>query len=40
MRKANYIMTITVGDIFTENLLRVSVFPDIAIYDRKTKRKG
>ena len=37
IRKANYI--ITVGDIVTENLLRVGVFPDIAIYDHKTKRR-
>jgi len=37
VRKANYI--ITVGDIVTENILGVGVFPDIAIYDHKTKRK-
>ncbi len=30
---------VTVGDIVTENTLRVGVKPDLAIYDGRTKRK-
>ncbi|ASJ03508.1 hypothetical protein A3L09_09680 [Thermococcus profundus] len=30
---------ITVGDVVTENVLNVGLFPDVAIYDLRTKRR-
>ncbi len=37
MKKAAYL--ITVGDVVTENVLKLGLKPSIAIYDHKTKRK-
>ncbi|NJF26156.1 GTP-dependent dephospho-CoA kinase [Thermococcus sp. Bubb.Bath] len=31
--------TITVGDVVTENVLRLGIEPNIAVYDHKTKRR-
>jgi uncharacterized protein (UPF0218 family) len=30
---------VTVGDVVTENVLRLGIEPDIAVYDHKTKRR-
>ncbi|WP_461865467.1 GTP-dependent dephospho-CoA kinase [Thermococcus sp.] len=37
MKKAHYL--ITVGDVVTENVLKLGLKPSIAIYDHKTKRE-
>jgi len=33
------VMSIAVGDVVTENLLKLGLKPDVAIYDHKTKRE-
>ena len=38
LREAPFL--ITVGDVVTENVIRLGVYPSVAIYDHRTKRKA